>query len=109
MFVKFSTRNGSLLMQGESAVTLVRLGGHSGTVPSAVLAADLPAFAARLRSGLDLHGGDLSPVPTAADRQEDDEDRPREQPITLRLRAVPLLDMIDTALRQKSDLVWEKN
>ena len=109
MFVKFSTRYGSLLMQGEPAVTLMRLGGHSGTVPSAVLATDLPAFAARLRSGLEAHGDEGSSVPTAADRDEHDEEQPREQPITLRLRAVPLLDMIDTALRQKSDLVWEKN
>lgn len=109
MFVKFSTRYGYLLMQGEPAVTLLRLGGHSGTVPSAVLAADLPAFAARLRSGLEVHGDELSSTPTAAGRDEEDEDPPREQPISLRLRAVPLLDMIDTALRQKSDLVWERN
>jgi hypothetical protein len=52
MIVKFSTRYGQLLMQGEPAVTLVKLGGHSGTVPSAILAADLPAFAVKLRAGL---------------------------------------------------------
>ncbi|MEY2919100.1 MAG: hypothetical protein RL261_405 [Pseudomonadota bacterium] len=110
MIVKFSTRNGQLLMQGEPAVRLVQLGGHSGTVPSAVLAADLPAFAARLRSGLEQHGDELSPAPpaAAADRAEDENDEPRERPIKLRLRAVPLLDMVDTAIRQKSDLLWEK-
>ena len=110
MFVKFSTHYGQLLMHGEPAVALVRLGGHSGTVPSAVLAADLPAFATKLRAGLELHGDELSPAPTPAEagRGEDD-DEPRERPIKLRLRAVPLLDMIETAVRQKSDLVWEKN
>jgi len=112
MFVKFSTRYGQLLMHGEPAVALVRLGGHSGTVPSAVLAADLPAFATKLRAGLELHGDDLSPAPTTtaeAGRGEDEDEEPRERPIKLRLRAVPLLDMIETAVRQKSDLVWEKN
>lgn len=111
MFVKFSTRYGQLLMQGEPAVALVRLGGHSGTVPSAVLAADLPAFATRLRAGLELHGDELSPAPPAAEagRGGNDEDETRERPVKLRLRAVPLLDMIETALRQKSDLVWERN
>ncbi len=110
MFVKFSTRYGQLLMQGEPAVLLIKLGGHSGTVPSAVLEADLPAFAARLRAGLDLHGDELSPAPLATEpvaTRTDDE--PRERPIKLHLRAVPLLDMIETALRQKSDLVWEQN
>ena len=110
MLVKFSTRNGQLLMQGEPAVRLVKLGGHSGTVPSAVLAADLPAFAAKLRSGLEQHGDELSPAPpaAAAGRAEDANDEPRERPIKLRLRAVPLLDMVDTAISQKSDLLWEK-
>ncbi len=111
MFVKFSTRYGQLLMHGEPAVALVRLGGHSGTVPGAVLAADLPAFATKLRAGLELHGDELSPAPTTAEagRGEDEDDEPRERPIKLRLRAVPLLDMIETAVRQKSDLVWERN
>ena len=110
MLVKFSTRCGQLLMQGEPAVRLVRLGGHSGTVPSAVLAADLPGFAARLRAGLELHGDELSPAPRAAKpgRTEDEDDEPRERSIKLRLRAVPLLDMLDTAIRQQSDLLWEK-
>ena len=110
MFVKFSTRYGQLLMHGEPAVALVKLGGHSGTVPSAVLAADLPTFAAKLRAGLEVHGDELSPAPsTTESSRSDDDDEPRERPIKLRLRAVPLLDMIETAVRQTSDLVWEKH
>jgi hypothetical protein len=110
MIVKFSTRNGQLLMQGEPAVKLVKLGGHSGTVPSAVLADDLPAFAAKLRAGLEQHGDELSPAPPvpAAGHPEDEDAEPHERPIKLRLRAVPLLDMVDTAIGQKSELVWEK-
>jgi hypothetical protein len=108
MLVKFSTRFGQLLMQGEPAIKLVQLGGHSGTVPSAVLAADLAAFAAKLRAGLELHGDELSPAPPATEPGRDDDDEPRERPIRLRLRAVPLLDMLDTAIRQGSDLLWEQ-
>jgi hypothetical protein len=110
MLVKFSTRFGQMLMQGEPAVRLVRLGGHSGTVPSAVLAADLPGFAAKLRAGLEQDGDELSPAPPAVEpgRTADEDDEPRERPIKLRLRAVPLLDMLDTAIRQHSDLHWEK-
>ncbi len=63
MLVRFSTRFGQLLMLGEPAVALLKLGGHSGTVPSAVLAADLPAFLQRLRQGLEAHGDELSPPP----------------------------------------------
>lgn len=110
MLIKFSTRFGQFVMQGEPAVRLVQLGGHSGTVPSAILATDLPGFAARLRAGLEQHGDELSPAPPAAEPGStgDEDDEPRERPIKLRLRAVPLLEMIDTAIRQQSDLLWEK-
>ena len=79
-------------------------------MPSAVLAVDLPAFAAKLRAGLEQHGDELSPAPSTAEpgRAADEDDEPRERPIKLRLRAVPLLDMLDTAIRQRSDLLWEK-
>jgi hypothetical protein len=76
-------------------------------VPSAVLAADLAGFAARLRAGLEQHGDELSPAAEPG-RAGDEDDEPRERPIKLRLRAVPLLDMLDTAIRQHSDLLWEK-
>ena len=108
MLVKFSTRHGQLVMLGEPAVALLRLGGHSGTVPSAVLAADLPAFLERLRSALEVHGDELSPAPPPPDPDRRDDDAPRERPISLRHRAVPLLDMVQTAIARDSDLMWDK-
>jgi len=109
MLVNFSTRFGQLVMQGEPAVGVCRFGGHSGTVPSAVLAADLPGFLAKLRAGLELQGDQVSPPPPAREQGGDweGEEDPRERPIKLRLRAVPLLDMLDTAVLRQSDLFWE--
>ena len=109
MLVSFTTRFGHLLMQGEPALALLRLGGHSGAVPSAILEADLPAFLARLRAGLEVHGDEFSPAPAAADDPDDaNEDAPRERPVRLRLRAVPLVELIEIAVRQHSDLLWER-
>jgi hypothetical protein len=111
MLVSFTTRFGHLLLHGEPALVLLRLGGHSGGVPGAILEADLPAFLARLRAGLEIHGEEFSPAPPAADAAAaatDGVDEPRERPVRLRLRAVPLLDMIETAMRQHSDLMWER-
>ena len=107
---RYSQVLGQLLMQGEPAVVLIRLGGHSGTVPSAVLAAELPGFLAKLRTGLELQGDQVSPPPPVKESGGawEDEEEPRERPIKLRLRAVPLLDMLDTAIKQQSDMFWEK-
>ena len=65
MIVVFSTRHGRITLLGESAVALLQLAGHSGHVPGAVLAADLPAFHEHLRAGLELRGDELSPPPAA--------------------------------------------
>ena len=108
MLVRFSTRHGQLVMLGEPAVALLRLGGHSGSVPGAVLAADLPAFLERLRGGLELRGDEPSPPPPQADPDGRDEDPPRERPVSLRHRAVPLLDMVQTAIARASDLMWDR-
>jgi len=108
MLVRFSTRHGQLVMLGEPAVTLLRLGGHSGTVPGAVLAADLPGFLAGLRSALELHGDELSPAPPPPDPERREDDETRERPISLRHRAVPLVEMLQTAITRESDLMWDK-
>lgn len=111
MIVVFSTRHGRITLLGESAVALLQLAGHSGHVPGAVLAADLPAFHEHLRAGLELRGDELSPPPAAtAPASEAEQEEAREQPaaVSLRKRAVPLLDMIATAMSRPSDLMWER-
>lgn len=110
MLVKFSTRFGQLVMFGDSALALLRLGGHSGAVPGAVLAADLPRFLQALRAGLERHGHEPSPPqgtpePQPGPGQEREPDR--DPPVNLRLRAAPLLDLVETAARRGSDLMWE--
>ena len=51
MLVKFQTKSqATITMFGDVAVTLIKLMGHSGTVPSALLAEDVPAALARLTS-----------------------------------------------------------
>lgn len=110
MIVNFSSRFGRITLLGESAVRLLKLAGHSGTVPGAVLAADVPAFLERLRAGLEQHGDELSPPPAPAAKSEDEEEEARERPasVSLRKRAVPLLDLLETARARQSDVMWER-
>lgn len=106
--MKFSTRFGQLTMHGDVAVALLKGMGHTGTVPGAILAADLPAALANLLRMLEVAGDSTgSAAPPPAD--DDDEDsREREPVIVLRTRAVPLLDMMRTAIDRGSDLMWEQ-
>jgi hypothetical protein len=111
MIVRFTTKHGQLMLLGDSAATLLKLGGHSGTVPGAVLAADLPEFLRRLRAGLASHGDEPSPaqpqrVPPDDHGREGDTEPPA--PVTLRMRAAPCIEMIETAIERGSDLMWER-
>ena len=110
MIVKFSTRTGALTMHGDAAVTLLKAMGHSGTVPGAILAADLPDALALLRRKLEDDAKAApppAPPPAPASADEDDEQE-REPPVSLRMRSVPLIDMIETAIAGDSDLMWER-
>ena len=107
MIVKFSTGYGQLTMHGDAALALLRSMGHTGTVPGAILAADLPEALTRLERVIES-SGDLNRTPAQpADGGDEDEDE-REPVITLRKRALPLQDMLRTAIERDSDLMWER-
>jgi hypothetical protein len=108
MIVHFSTRAGALTLHGDAAVALLKAMGHSGTVPGAILAPELPAALARLRRALDELAAHPPPSPPDRDDGEGDEEREREPPVSLRMRAVPFIDMIETAIARGSDLMWDR-
>ena len=108
MIVKFSTRAGAITMHGDAAVALLKGMGHSGTVPGAILAQDLPAALAQLRGALAELASQPVPAPAPPPERDEDEELEREPPVTLRMRAVPFLDMIATAIARGSDLMWER-
>lgn len=97
MIVRFDSKVGQLLMNGEVAVTLLRHMGHTGTVPSALLAADVPAALARLESA-------VAGLPPA----EPVDDRRPEQAVNLRQRAFPLVELLGRAARKGCDVTWDR-
>lgn len=98
MLVTFSTRaHADITMFGDVAKTLLKLMGHSGTIPSAMLAADLPAAIARLEAAVaasKLHEQKADP----------DEDDPTPG---LATRALPLIALLKAANAAQSDVMWE--
>ena len=99
MLVKFESDIGSFTMFGEIAVTLLKMMGHSGTVPSAILARDIPSALDRLNPAL---AGYSDPAPAPA---PDGEARP-EPPVALRTRAWPLIDLLTRAAEKNADVTW---
>jgi len=103
MLVTFrSSAWGNVTMFGEVAVALLKMMGHSGTVPSALLARDVPAALARLKQELASH-----PVEEDRGTPSGDDDEEAEKPVGLALRAYPLIEMLSAAAEQEADVMWQ--
>jgi Domain of unknown function (DUF1840) len=107
MIINFSTKFDRLTMFAEPALALLRLAGHSGTVPGAILRDDLPMALRKLRAGLELSGHQPSPAPPPGEPPDEDAHEPREPAVDLSTRAVPLIAMIERAMAGGSDLMWD--
>ena len=104
MLITFRTKAWSnITMFGDVALTLLKLMGHSGTVPGALLAAEIPAALVRLQQALNTAG------PEAGDRQtERPTDNPDTAPVVgLQLRAHPLILLLSAAARQECEVTWD--
>ena len=100
MLVQFDSKSGRFSMFDESAVPLLKMMGHSGTVPGAILAADIPPALDRLKAALAA----LPETPRAASEEQDE----KEPPVSLRQRAFPLVELLERAARNGSDVVWDR-
>lgn len=104
MLVTFHSKSWSnITLFGDVAVQLLKMMGHSGTVPSALRASDIPAALARLQQ-------ELAAMPEAETRQSTPpaaEDADTPPPIALRVRALPLIELLSAAGQQGCDVLWE--
>ena len=91
-------------MFGDVAVTLLKMAGHSGTVPGALLAGDIPAALARLEHATAAGAEETGKASVRPDGE--DEDSP---PVGLGLRAYPLVQLLSAAAAQGCDVMWERD
>lgn len=106
MLVTFHSKAwSSISMFGDVAITLLKMAGHSGTVPSAMLAADIPSALARLEHKLSTTEVEDTEGESARPDAEDADTPPA---VGLRMRAHPLIQLLSAAARQKCDVTWEE-
>ncbi len=81
------------------AKSLLSLMGHSGTVPGAFKAGEVPHALSSLQRGLGQDKNKTSPSP----QDNDDENEPQ---IGLAKRAIPLINMLQAAIKKNCDVMW---
>lgn len=100
MLIRFKSNAGDMTMFGDIAVELIRMMGHSGTVPSALLAQDIPAALERLRKGVAV-----APAPAPQNEETEREEGPR---VSLQQRAFPLIELLERCAKNGWDVMWEQ-
>ncbi|KTC65483.1 Domain of uncharacterised function (DUF1840) (plasmid) [Legionella adelaidensis] len=101
MLVTFSTEaHENITMFGDIALRLIKMMGHSGTIPSAILAEDVPDALERLQNAVSMN-------PNPSQGEQDKENG--EAPISLRNRAFPLIELLKAAAKKKCNVMWKAN
>ncbi len=104
MLVTFTCKAyADITLFGNVAVSLLRLMGHSGTVPGALLATEVPQALERPRAGIAAHGD------TPAPGGDGDSDREDDEPVVrLSQRALPLIELLEAAVKDECDVMWDR-
>ncbi|HEU0187410.1 MAG TPA: DUF1840 domain-containing protein [Gallionellaceae bacterium] len=96
MLVTFTTKAyADITMFGDVAKSILKMMGHSGTVPSAIVAADVPEALARLKAAV------------AAERPAPGNDDAEEPTISMAHRALPIIELLTAAAKQNCDVMWK--
>jgi len=91
-----------ITMFGDVAVRLIKMMGHSGTVPSALLAADVPAALARLEVAVEAE----RQLPEPEESVKGDDEEPA---VSLPHRALPLIELLKAAAKAECNVMWDSN
>ena len=105
MIVTFRSKaHADIMMFGDIAISLLKLMGHSGTVPGALLAEDVPMALEYLRKAV---AANKAAVADVSDSAQDDDDS-GERTVNLAHRALPLIELLAAAATAKCDVMWDK-
>jgi len=106
MLVTFTCEaHGNITMFGDVAEHLLKMMGHSGTIPSAIYAKDVPAVLQRLKNAVESEKE--ATIDDASINNDDEEkDEPR---VSLANRAFPLIEMLTAAAESDCNVMWYKN
>jgi len=98
MLVTFTTdAYADITMFGDVALTMLKMMGHSATVPGAILAVDVPVALRRLTEAFDAEKA----LPQVGGKEMD------EPVVSMDNRALPLINLLAAASKANSSVMWK--
>lgn len=100
MLVTFTTdAYANIPMFRDIALTMLKMMGHSPTIPGAILAADVPTALNRLRAAVNAEKESVS--------VEGENENENEPVVSISTRALPLIDLLTAAAKEGCDVMWK--
>lgn len=104
MLVTFTCKaHEDVTMFGDVAKRLIKMMGHSGTIPSALTAEQVPLALTRLRQAIENAKKQEKEFKTP--EMEDEED----QEVSIAHRAIPLIELLEDAKQAKCNVMWREH
>ena len=104
MLITFKTRARypNITMFGDVALGLLKLMGRRETVPSVIEPEDIPKALEMLRAG-------LTEEPEISEKEASEEDESEESTVAITTRAMPLIELLEAALKEDVPVLWEES
>jgi cold shock CspA family protein len=97
VLVTFTTEAYSdITMFGDMALAILKMMGHSATIPGAILAADVPVALSRLTAAIAVEKA-ISP---------NENKGPDESGVSMANRALPLINLLSAAAKANCNVMW---
>lgn len=91
----------NVTMFGDAGLQMLKMLGHSGTVPGAILAADIPSALTQLRAAIEIEKTTVTP------NEDEEEDDFSDTPVNLANRAFPLIELLTAANKEECNVMWD--
>ncbi|HHF0508893.1 DUF1840 domain-containing protein [Vibrio sp. J2-4] len=104
MLITFRCHSHSnVTMFGDIAIKMIKMMGHSGSVPGSISAQDIPDALSRLTSALAAQEAIEQNNSQAMEEDEEQE----EQTVNLGRRAFPLIELLKSAIKEECEVMWD--
>ncbi|WP_394248436.1 DUF1840 domain-containing protein [Vibrio profundi] len=109
MLITFHCKaHADITMFGDIALHILKILGHSGTVPGAIPAQDLPQALKSLQTAIDTEKNALAAKDNEAfDEDEEENEEIEEIVVGLGNRAFPLISLLKAAIEEECEVMWD--
>ncbi|AEX24026.1 DUF1840 domain-containing protein [Vibrio sp. EJY3] len=104
MLITFRCKShANITMFGDIALNMIKMMGHSGTVPGSISSQDLPEALAKLTASLTK----AAKAENKSVQEADDDDEQSEPVVSIGHRAMPLVELLKSAIDDQCDVMWD--